>query len=77
MCEGVEISFEIEYSAQESLKHYLKTNGGKIISADYKDNIQIIIETSISNLENLIQNYQKLPFEIKNTKKLKEKFVDI
>lgn len=74
---GVEISFEIDYPDYDSLKYYLNSINGKIILSEYKDNIKNIIEIPISYSNNFIFNYQKLPFKIKNQKKVKEKYVDI
>ena len=77
MQKGAEILLEIDYSDYESLKHYLKQISGKIILSEYKDSIKVTIQIPISYIDEMINYYQKLPFKIKNQKKLKEKFVDI
>ena len=74
---GAEISLEINYMDLNSLKHYLNNIGGRIILSEYKDNVKSIIEIPISYIDDFTINYLKLPFKIKNQKKIKEKFVDI
>ncbi len=74
---GAEISLEINYMDLDSLKHYLNNIGGRIILSEYKDNVKSIIEIPISYIDDFTINYLKLPFKIKNQKKIKEKFVDI
>ena len=74
---GAEISLEINYMDLNSLKHYLNNIGGRIILSEYKDNVKSIIEIPISYIDDFTINYLKIPFKIKNQKKIKEKFVDI
>ena len=74
---GAEIELEIGYQEYENLKYYLSKINGKINSSEYKDNIKATIQIPVSYVDDFTFNYQKLPFEIKNSKKVKEKFVDI
>ncbi|MBR6033466.1 MAG: YigZ family protein [Clostridia bacterium] len=77
MQKGAEIELEIRYQEYENLKYYLSKINGKIISSEYKDNVKATIQIPISYVDDFTLNYQKLPFKIENSKKVKEKFVDI
>ena len=74
---GAELKIEVSYADFEELKHYINTIGGKINLSEYSDNVENIVEIPISYIDNFTFNYQKIPFEVKKCKIIKEKFVDI
>ena len=74
---GAEISLDINYSDFETFKKYLNSINGKILYTEYEDNIKVLFQIPESSINTFINNYQNLPFLIKNQKKVKEKFVDI
>ena len=74
---ATEISFDTDYSEIEKIKYYLTQINGKSVSFDYFDNIKAIILIPNCYVQNFIDDFQKLPFKIKNVKIIQQKFVDI
>lgn len=57
---GVQARLSVKYSDADNLKYYCEKNGITIVDANYSDNIELIIETTNENIDNLKNKFENV-----------------
>lgn len=74
---GYEIKIELEYSKADKFKQYLSKNNINILSIEYLENTEIILEISEEKTELIIDKEIEKEFEILKHEVLKEKYITL
>jgi len=74
---GYRVKLCIEYDKLEQLKYHANKRNIRIVNIEYLENIEIIVETDKSRLDEITNNNNKKPFEILKYDILEEKYIDI
>lgn len=75
--EGYQVSIEVTYQELEKVKYYFKKNNIKIEKMEYLENVELIIELTKENYEELTNINSEKELEISKIKILKIKYVEI
>ena len=76
-CKGYELELTLEYSDFENFRYYCNKNNINILNSEYNENINIKIELNEEAQGKMMQYFETKNINIKNLKKLSEKYIKI
>ena len=74
---GYKVKLCIEYDKLDHLKYHANKSNIKIVSIEYLENIEVVVEIQKEHLEEFTNNGNNKPFNILKYDILEEKFIDI
>lgn len=72
---GYSVEIELSYGEFEVAKRFFENLGGKVINAEFLENVKINVEIDKNSLEYVKTGNDKIGFEIKKIDILEEKFI--
>lgn len=72
---GYNVEIELNYNEFEIAKRFFENLGGKLINAEFLENVKINVEIDKNSLEYVKTGHDKIGFEIKKIDILEEKFI--
>lgn len=74
---GYKVKICVEYENLENLKYHVNKSNIKIVSLEYGENVEVIVEMQKENLEQFTNINNKKTLKILKCDILKEKYIDI
>ena len=74
---GLEVKLQTTYPDLEKLKYYLKQNEIEITNIEYSESVNVYVDMTRENYENLQTKLNDLNFNLSNTEILSEKYMII
>lgn len=72
---GYNVEIELNYNEFEIAKRFFENLGGKLINAEFLENVKINVEIDKNSLKYVKTGHDKIGFEIKKIDILEEKFI--
>lgn len=73
--QGLEVKIVATYQDLEKIKYYLKQKDINIVNIDYLENVEIYIDISKQEYNNILNSTNDLNFKINNLNIIKEKYI--
>ena len=76
-CLGYKVKIYIEYDKLQDLKYYVNKNNIKIVSIEYLENVEVIVEIIKKDIEKLTKTNNNNPFKNIKYDILEEKYIEL